>query len=341
MISIKAKLMPSGSDGCERRVFYQLQGSDCGFGSSRCYRVDTHGCDGDATFFCFMEAVIAHLESTGKKRTAETYSAALRSFRRFREGKDMWFDALDSDMMEEYQAYLCRRGLVPNTISFHMRILRAVYNRAVERGIAEDTRPFRHVYTGVDKTVKRAIGLAALRRIRNVELKGMPVAAYARDMFMLSFFLRGMSFIDMAFLRKRDLRNGYLTYRRRKTGQQLSIRWTKEMQQIVKRYPDNETEYLLPIITIAATDARAYARRKQYQINRGLKAVAGSIGLDMPLTLYCSRHSWASVARERGVPVSVISDGLGHDNERTTQIYLAALDRSVVDKANDLIIAQL
>lgn len=164
-----------------------------------------------------------------------------------------------------------------------------------------------------------------------------PKAAYARDMFMLSFYLRGMSFVDMAYLKKTDITNDNVTYRRRKTGQQLRIRWTVEMQAILNRYPDNKTEYLLPIITSPnATPLNQY-RAKQFLINKELKKVAKAIGLDTSLTLYCSRHSWASAAKAMGIPLGVISDGLGHDSEHTTQIYLSTLDTSAVDKANDLI----
>ncbi|MCM1296089.1 MAG: site-specific integrase [Muribaculaceae bacterium] len=288
-------------------------------------------------FFNFMENVIVRLKELGKLRTSQTYTSALNSFRNFKNNEDVVFDGFNSDLMESYQAHLTKKGLIPNSISFHMRILRAVYNRAIEKGITEDKRPFRHVYTGVDKTTKRAVDVKTLKKIKEADLGMKPNAAYARDIFLLSFYFRGMSFVDMAYLKKSDLSNGQIIYRRRKTGQQLAVKWTKQMQEILGRYPKNETEYLLPIITSTSGTPYSQYRSKQYQINRGLKAVAESIGLKMPLTLYCSRHSWASIAKSKGIPVGVISDGLGHDSELTTQIYLSTLDTSAVDKANDLI----
>lgn len=292
-------------------------------------------------FLSFMEAVIIRLRQLGRRRTSETYSSALNSFRRFLNNEEIAFDNIDSILMESYQAYLRGNGLIPNSISFYMRILRAVYNRGLERGITDDRKPFRHVYTGVDKTIKRAIDIKTLRKIKDADLNACPKAAFARDIFILSFYLRGMSFVDMAFLRKSDLSYGILTYRRRKTGQQLSIRWTPEMQAILDRYPQNKTEYLLPIITNPDASSYNQYRSKQYKINTALKTVAGKVGLKMPLTLYCSRHSWASIAKAKGIPVGVISDGLGHDSELTTQIYLATLDTSAVDRANALIINSL
>ena len=155
---------------------------------------------------------------------------------------------------------------------------------------------------------------------------------------MLSFYLRGMSFIDMAFLKKTDLRNGYVSYRRRKTSQQLIIEWTIEMQMILDKYPENASEYLLPIIRNPSTNERCTYRNVGYNINRNLKRIAEMVGVQIPLTLYVARHSWASAAKAKGIPVSVISEGMGHDSETTTQIYLASLDTSVVDRANSLIL---
>ena len=160
-------------------------------------------------------------------------------------------------------------------------------------------------------------------------------------MFLMSFYLRGMSFIDMAYLRKTDLRNGYVVYRRRKTGQQLTIEWTKEMQMILDKYPENESCYLLPVIRKTVANERNTYRNVGYNINRNLKKIAAMAGIAVPLTLYVARHSWASAAKAKGIPVSVISEGMGHDSEATTQIYLASLDTSVVDRANSIILKSL
>lgn len=293
------------------------------------------------SFFNFMENVIVRLKELGKLRTSQTYTSALNAFRNFNSSEDVFFDGFNSDLMESYQAFLAEKGLIPNSTSFHMRILRAVYNRAIEKGITEDKKPFRHVYTGVDKTTKRAIDVKTLKKIKEADLSVQPKAAYARDMFLMSFYFRGMSFVDMAYLKKTDLSSGQITYRRRKTGQKLVVKWTNEMQDVLDKYPENNTEYLLPIITSASATPYSQYRTKQYQINKGLKAVAKSIGLKLSLTLYCSRHSWASIAKSKGIPVGVISDGLGHDSELTTQIYLSTLDTSAVDKANALIMKLL
>ncbi|MDE7426788.1 MAG: site-specific integrase [Muribaculaceae bacterium] len=293
------------------------------------------------SLFTYMGRIIFRLRQNGKIRTSETYTVALKSFRKFRQDEDIMLDSLTAEIMEAYEAWHHHRGVSLNTISFYTRILRAVYNRAVEDKIIENRHPFRHVYTGVDKTVKRALPLSSIKMIRNLDLCSKPDLDYARDIFMMSFMLRGMSFIDMAYLRKSDLTCGYVTYRRRKTGQQLSIRWTNEMQMILDKYPENASDYLLPIIKSPGLSERSTYRNAGYNINHNLKKIAAMVDIHIPLTLYVARHSWASAARAKGIPLSVISEGMGHDSETTTQIYLASLDTSVVDHANSLILSSL
>ena len=293
------------------------------------------------SLFNYMESIIAKLKHNGKIRTSETYKSTLNSFKKFREDEDIMLDCITSETMEGYEAWHRNRGVAPNTISFYTRVLRAVYNRAVEDDIVENRNPFRHVYTGVDKTVKRALPLTVIKKIKALDMSLNPALDYARDMFLMSFYLRGMSFIDMAFLKKSDRKSGYITYRRRKTGQQLIIEWTKEMQMILDKYPENKSDYLLPVIRISGVNELCTYRNTGYNINHNLKRIAAMVGVTIPLTLYVARHSWASAAKAKGIPLSVISEGMGHDSEATTQIYLASLDTSVVDKANSIILKSL
>ncbi|MFR9627788.1 MAG: site-specific integrase [Rikenellaceae bacterium] len=295
--------------------------------------------DGE-TFLSFTLTVINRLRELHKARCVETYITTLRSFMRFRDGADLRLADITSDLMLSYEAYLKHEGAAMNTISFYMRILMAIYNRAVDQELINQKQPFRKVYTGVDKTVKRALPLKSIKQIKALDLSHDPKMAYARDMFLLSFYTREMSFVDMAFLRKKDLKNGVVTYRRRKTGQQLHIKWEQCMQQILSRYPPNETGYLLPIITKECVDERAYYQNELTKINTRLKKISAMLSLQHPLTMYVARHSWASVAKSR-VPISVISEGMGHDSEATTQIYLASLDTAVVDRANRMILKLL
>lgn len=294
----------------------------------------------ESSLFNFMHGVIAQLNQLGKIRTSETYTATLKSFMAFRESQDVPLDGISSDMMLLYEAHLKTRDVSMNTISFYMRNLRAVYNRAVEKGLTPQNNPFRHVYTGVDKTIKRAIPIKAIKALKELDLSLKPSQDFARDMFMFSFYTRGMSFIDMAYLKKSNLQNGILTYRRRKTGQQLTIKWEKCMEDIVSKYPKNQTDYLLPIIKETVNERRQYDNAL-HLVNYHLKDLSSMLKLQRPLTMYVARHSWASAAKAKNIPLSVISEGMGHDSETTTQIYLASLETSVVDKANKIILGLL
>ena len=294
------------------------------------------------SFFNFMDSVIGQLKRLNRERTSETYSAALSSFMHFRRNKDVQLDDMDADLMMEYEAWLKAKDVSLNTISFYMRILRATYNRAVEKGLTVQKHPFKHVYTGMDKTRKRAISLKDIKRIKEIDLSGKPHWELARDMFLFSFYTRGMSFIDMAYLKKSDLKNGILSYRRHKTGQQLHIRWESCMEKIVAKYAAGcSGEYLLPILKLPSKKLRSQYKSTLFRINKYLKETAKLCGIATPLTMYVSRHSWASIAKSKNIPISVISEGMGHDSEETTRIYLASLDGSVIDKANLLILKDL
>ena len=298
--------------------------------------------DDDILLFGFMQKVIVHLRQMGKHRTSEAYRAAFNSFRQFRKGADLLIDELSSDLLLMYEAYLHYRGITKNSSSFYMRILRAVYNRAAEKGLIVQCYPFRRVYTGIDKTMKRAVPLQIIRQMKALDLSKRPGMEFARDMFLFSFYTRGMSFVDMAYLRKKDLCGGILSYRRRKTGQLLFIRWEQCMQEIIDKYEVNkDSPYLLPIIKAAGIDERRQYLNSMCLINRRLNIIGRLINLQCPLSMYVARHSWATVAKGMDVPLSVISAGMGHDSETTTQIYLASLENTVVDNANWLILSKL
>lgn len=304
----------------------------------------------DLSFFRFMKQIIAELEALDKTRTAEAYMSAMNSFRKYlkkcsvgaSDRTDITLSEIDTYIILEYDLYLRKNGICANTSSFYMRILRAVYNRAVERELVAQRSPFRYVYTGVEKTPKRAVTLDVIRQLKEMDLSDRPALDFARDMFLFSFYTRGMSFIDMAYLKKSDLRANVLGYRRRKTGQQLYIRWEKCMQEIVDKYDTTRSKYLLPIIkSDSSVDERRQYLYGGHNVNRHIKTIGERLMPPQSLTMYVARHSWASIARSKNIPLSVISEGMGHESEKTTRIYLASLDSAVVDNANSLILQSL
>ncbi len=289
------------------------------------------------TIFRFMLEQGARLYDLHRHRAAESYKTTLNSFMRFREGRDIALSEIDADLLQEYEAWLKFHEVALNTISFYMRTLRAMYNRALDRELIKDRKPFKYVFIGIDKTTKRALPVDAIKKISNLDLSCEPKLEFARDVFLFSLYTRGMSFVDIAYLRKKDVVGDVLTYRRRKTNQQLNIKWERCMQEIVTRHP-SDNDYILPIITDMQSDSRVQYQCKMNKINIYLKEVARRVEITTPLTTYVARHSWASIAKSSNIPISVISQGMGHSKESTTQIYLASLDSAVVDKANKKIL---
>ena len=292
-------------------------------------------------FMSFGRELVRQLKQICKMRTAERYTTVLNSFGRFLGEKDVPLDEVDSYLMVEYEIFLHANDACPNTSSYYMRGLRAIYNRAVEKELTIQRSPFKHVYTGIDKTVKRAVPLKIIRQIRKLDLTLFPAMDFARDIFMFSFYTRGMSFVDMAYLKKKDLQNGILSYRRQKTGQLLFIKWERPMQEIIDKYDTGGSPYLLPIIKNVNADERWQYKNAAHLVNSKLKRLGEKLGLAMPLTSYVARHAWASIAKSKNVPLATISEAMGHDSEKTTRIYLASLDTSAVDKANSQILKSL
>ncbi len=296
------------------------------------------------SLYTYINNQIVLLKDAGRNRTAETYESTLSSFMKFRNNEDLPFEGITSDLLKLYQGWLHERGVKKNSSSFYMRILRTVYNKASEEGLTIHKNPFRQVYTGIDRTKKRAINLEIIKKLKKYDLSLYPSREFARDMFLFSFYTRGMSYIDMAYLKKSDLKNGYLTYCRRKTGQQLTIKWEICMKEITDKYSNPDSQYLLPIIKSSLLHPESY--KKDYSLylnsrhltNYHLQMLSKELDIFPTLTMYVARHSWASIAKQKNIPLSVISEGLGHESEKTTRIYLASLNNSVIDEANKLII---
>lgn len=290
------------------------------------------------TVFEYIKIQMTRLKIAGKERTSETYKQILFSFMKFRSGEDLSFDMVNEGLISQYESHMRISDLCRNTTSFYLRIFRSIYNRAVEDGLTEQSYPFKRVYTGVDKTSKRAINLKEIKKIKDLDLSQMPALDFARDIFLFSFYMRGMSFVDIAYLKKKNLVNGFVVYNRRKTGQQLVIKWEKSMDDIIVRHPNEQSTFLLPIITREDGTERKQYLNSMLLINKHLKKIAELAKINIPLTMYVARHSWASIAQSQNIPMRVISLGMGHDNEETTRIYLASIQTSVIDSANNKIL---
>ena len=287
----------------------------------------------DSVTACLSEQMFPY----GGEMDAQT----LRSLMRFRENRDLHFDDITPQFALAYETWLREQRLCRNSSSFYLRVVRTLYNKAVAAGLTPDRQPFHAVYTGIDKTTKRAVGMADIRRIKEADLRAAPRMEFARDMFLLSFYLRGIAPVDLAFLRKTDISQGYLAYARHKTGQRMRVLVEPEIQRLFDKYAAPGTKFLLPLITKEDGTERNQYRNSTRNINRHLKRLSARLHLSAPLTLYVARHSWASIAQSEHIPIGVICGAMGHDSETTTQIYLASIQTQQIDEANNLLISRL
>lgn len=290
----------------------------------------------------FMQNLIRLMRNANRLGTAQNYEKTRKNFAEFLCGVNLPFSAVTEQLVADYNAFLVQRGLVRNSVSFYMRIMRAVYNKAVRQKIVEQSHPFTEVYTGIDRTRKRAVPESVVSQLYKLQLtEGTPLAL-ARDIFIFSYCTRGMAFVDIAYLKKENIQNGEICYARRKTGQLLSVRIEPGIQRIIDRYVSASSPYVFPILTSTETKS-AY---EEYQVainnyNRLLRKLSKMLPVGCKLTSYTSRHSWATAARNHNVPISVISAGMGHTSEQTTRIYLTMLENSVIDDANQGLIRSL
>ena len=292
-------------------------------------------------FEVFAETLIDKKREEGHRSLATKYQSSLNSLIRFLKGRLLTFEDMDSSLMLSYENYLKDLGRCPNTTSFYMRNLRAIYNQAVEQGLTPQNHPFARVYTGIAKTVKRAVNIEEVQKIKAKELPPDSAEEFSRDIFLFSLYTCGMSLIDIAHLLKSDLQGDHLSYRRQKTGQRITIRWEPCMQKLVDKYNNDDSPYLIPLITRPGEDEERQYQNRIHLINHHLKKLGEELGLSSRLTSYVARHSWASIAKSQDVPVAAISEAMGHTTERTTRIYLKSFDNTLVDCANQKVLSAI
>lgn len=293
------------------------------------------------TLFSFMTGCIDELRSAGRARTSGTYRSTLRSFKEFRAGRDVWLKEINASLVKQFENYLKSKEVCLNTISFYMRILRAVYNKAISDGlIREDHNPFRKVFTGVERTVKRAIAKATVTRLLELDIRRKPNLDFARDLFLFSMFTRGMAFVDVAHLLKTDIVENEIVYKRRKTGQRIRVKLLPCIQDIIDKHriEDENVPFLFPICYCPWNKKELSYESALRKYNKALEELSKMLELDKPLSSYVARHTWATQAKKQGVALAVISEAMGHTSENTTRIYLDSFNEDVVDQANETVV---
>lgn len=301
----------------------------------------------------YMPEVIGMLKREGKFPAMHVYACTLRSYEKFcaeeRHPKNTTTslsmqEIFTPERLKEYEDWLAGQQSSPNTISTYMRTLQAVYNRWMSPGI-EGYNPvlFKDVYTKVESRTKRALTAEQMEQLRNTDfsvltLRQQQVLTY----FLLMFMLRGMPFIDLAHLRKSDLRNRRITYRRHKTGKLMVVDVPPDAMRLLQKYRDKtDSEYLFPLLHGGLFMEEHHHRYQETlrHFNRELARLMKQLLPGVSVSSYTARHTWATLAYHSGVPVGLISQSLGHSSIRVTMTYLKPFDAEVIDRINRQVIS--
>lgn len=271
--------------------------------------------------------------------TAAAYKSTYSSLQKYLGGKDVRASEINPMFVRKYEEFLRKQQVSANTVAFYMRNLRTIYNNILQDGFtAAGESPFKVTRTTVQKTVKRALSKKNMVLLAHCTFPhSEPLLEFARDIFLFSFYTRGMSLVDIVFLRKERIFDNAIHYVRHKSSQPLRITITEPLGALIAKY-DNDSPYIFPILR----DDCPFSHYDQYRsalarINRNLKKVGLKLGLPTPLTTYVARHTWATLAKQCGAPVAVISEGLGHASEKITHIYLKEFDSDVLDRINEMV----
>ena len=288
--------------------------------------------------YVFFEHEIRKLDEYGQIGTAKSYRWTLNSIKKHSGEKDILFAHITPGVIQDYRDKLRSGRISENTVNYYLHNFHAVYNKALGKGIrCAPSDPFKSLHIKPQKTAKRALTEKEIKQIAELDLDNKPGLELAKDIFMFSFYTRGMSFIDIILLKRTDIENDTITYRRSKTGQLLQVKVTAQISDIMTKYL-SDSIYIFGLVEGGTPAERYKSYKNSYmRINRNLKKVAERLSLNIKLTTYVAKHSWATIAKQKGVPVAVISEGLGHTSGATTLIYLKELDQSVINEANELV----
>jgi len=294
-----------------------------------------------ASFLEFTNQTIEELKASQRIGTARSYKGVHDVLKAFNEQKDLTFKDINYKFLTKLEASHLGKGNSYNGLAVYMRTIKAIFNKAVKAGVIErELYPFTDYKIRTQPTEKRALDIELLRTIITKEIPETNSCFDTRNYFVASYLMYGMNFTDMAFLKKENIVDGRIRYRRRKTSKLYDIKITENLNKILSHYLERakDREYIFPIIkreNLAEQFKDIQWTRKAY--NKRLKLLAKMCDIQQNLTSYVSRHSFATQAMLNEVPLNAISAMLGHSSLKTTQTYLKSLPNNVLDLYNERI----
>jgi site-specific recombinase XerD len=297
------------------------------------------------TVFQYFDEVIARLKATNRLGYAGIFKSTKNSLVTFRNGKDFQFSDITTSFLTKYEDAFYVRGVAPNSVFVFLRTFKTLVNYARKDSIVKsDFDPFKELnFTKFRRirTKKRAVSKEDIQKIEKLKIKDDQGLLNARNYFLFSYYNRGINFIDIAYLKWDDVKNGRLVYTRRKTKEDFTIALLPPAIKILDYYKkltfeDNDS-YIFPILSATYKTPQSIRNRlvKMLRIvNQDLKAVGEKAKISEKLTTYVARHSFATNLKKSGISTSVISEAMGHDSEKTTKIYLDSFANDILDEAS-------
>ena len=290
----------------------------------------------------FMEQLIRALKEEERFSTAHIYQSTLNALRLFCKADVIRFNQMDRSRLKQFESHLRNKGCAWNTVSTYMRTLRSTYNKAVDEGLAEEKpRLFRHVYTGVKANTKRALDAGDMSKLLKAPLPQSLSQSLekSRAWLTLMFLLRGMPFVDLAYLHKKDLQDSVISYRRHKTGTLLTVEVPPTAMKLIQQYKsmDADSPYLFPILSGNRESKEEYIEYQHAlrKLNYDLKQLAVYCSIKFNVSSYTARHTWATLAKYCHFSEQLICDALGHSSTKVTETYLKSFKNDELNKANN------
>lgn len=282
----------------------------------------------------FYLSLIENLKQKGRIGNSYAYLNSYNTLRNFNKGKKLnyTFSHIDVSFCKKFEDWMRSKGNKDTTLSYQFRTLRATYNKAIEAKIvAREKNPFieyklSHFNT---KTIKRALSKNDILKIINADCTNQSkLRKLTHDLFSFSYLCGGISFVDIANLTHQNIIEDRLIYQRQKTHGNINLLLSKEASAIIEKYStyQQEAEYLFPILHckrhITPMQKSNRVHKICHQVNTELRAFAKELGITAEVTTYVARHSFATILKKSGVNIGIISQALGHQDIKTTQIYL-------------------
>lgn len=295
------------------------------------------------TFFEYAQQIVDELTKAKRIGTRNSYRDAATFVEKCHGSKDLTFEQIDFEFLMRLETSHYAKGNATNGLAVYMRSIRAIYNRAMKAKIvAKDLYPFSDYTIKTAPTKKRALGAEQLQRIIALDLDKSHPLFKARNYFVASYMMYGMNFTDMAYLTEENIIDGRIQYRRNKTSKLYDIKIIPALQEILTNYRslNPDSLYIFPILKRQSAEGQSRDikwARKRY--NNKLREIAKLCGIPGNLTSYVSRHSFATQAMLRKIPLLAISAMLGHSSIKTTQIYLQDLPTEQLDDYNEQIMS--